>query len=124
MAKTKETPNEEAERLAAEQAAAEAERLAAEAADAERLAGEEAARLAAEEAQRLAAEEAAAVEFARRATEEAAAAAQLNAANVGPEPEAEPIDNRSPEEILADPGRPLTYGEILDLEARVRNAAA
>jgi hypothetical protein len=41
-----------------------------------------------------------------------------------PAPEAPPIDNRSPAEILADPGRALTYGEILDLEARVRNAAA
>ena len=81
MAKTKETPNDEAQRLAAEQAAT---------------------------------------------------AQQLDPANIGPEPDAEPepaanplpIDNRSPAEILANPGRALTYGEILDLEARVRNAAA
>jgi hypothetical protein len=41
-----------------------------------------------------------------------------------PAPEAPPVDTRSASEILADPGRPLTYGEILDLEARAGVEAA
>ena len=41
-----------------------------------------------------------------------------------PAPEAPPVDTRSASEILADPGRPLTYGEILDLEARASIEAA
>ena len=68
----------------------------------------------------------------RLAAQQAATAQQLDPASIGPEPDAEPepaanplpIDNRSPAEILANPGRALTYGEILDLEARVKDAAA
>jgi len=62
----------------------------------------------------------------RLAAQQAATAQQLDPASIGPEPAANPlpIDNRSPAEILANPGRALTYGEILDLEARVKDAAA
>jgi hypothetical protein len=41
-----------------------------------------------------------------------------------PAPETPPVDPRSPAEILANPGRDLTYGEILDLEARIKAGEA